>query len=284
MSALSGMTGFARESGEAEGVSWSWEARSVNGKSLDIRLRLPPDLSALDAPVRKNAAQHFSRGNIQISLTVQRGEGGKTYRINESLLAQLEAAGGTDRATLLTVLGVVQEVPNTALEDDQTKLERSLLGSFKRLMDKLKSSRGDEGAALAPILLQNVSDIEAHVKTASQLAAIQPDAIKTKLEVKLGELLGDNLPADRLAQEAALLAMKADVREELDRLRAHCVQARALMAQGSPIGRKLNFLAQEFNRETNTLCAKSADIDLTQTGLALKSVIEQFREQAANVE
>jgi len=130
----------------------------------------------------------------------------------------------------------------------------------------------------------SVTEIETHVKTANGLAALLPQTIKQNLEDKLTALLGDNLSEERLAQEAALLAVKADVREELDRLRAHCVQARELIAQGSPIGRKLDFLSQEFNRETNTLCSKSADIDLTQTGLALKSVIEQFREQAANVE
>ena len=282
--ALSGMTGFARQSGEAGGVNWSWEARSVNGKSLDIRLRLPSELSGLDGPIRKHCAQMFSRGNIQISLSLQRADGGKSYRINDALLEQLKAAGGTDLSLLLTAHGVVEEVPKAASEEEQKGLEQELLASFKALSTDLNNSRLEEGAALEPILGQNVKDIKSHLQTASALAASQPGAIKAKLESKLEELLGEKLPAERLAQEAALLAMKADVREELDRLRAHCEQAETLLAQGSPIGRKLDFLAQEFNRETNTLCSKSADIDLTQTGLALKSVIEQFREQAANVE
>lgn len=282
--ALTGMTGFARAAGSHEAISWSWEARSVNGKSLDVRLRLPSDLSDLDGPVRKRAAQKFSRGNIQISLTLQRGDGGKSYRINDALLAKLEEKGAGDLSVLMTVPGVVEEVPNNLSEADQKALTINLLSSFDELSEKLKMARDVEGRALCPILLDNVTEIEHHVKTASELAAVLPAALKQNLEVKLTALLGDNLPEERLAQEAALLAMKADVREELDRLRAHCVQARALIAQGSPIGRKLEFLSQEFNRETNTLCSKSSDIELTQTGLALKSVIEQLKEQVANVE
>lgn len=285
MKPLSGMTGFARIAGSHEAISWSWEARSVNGKSLDIRLRLPTDLSALDGPVRKRAAQDFSRGNIQISLTLQRGDGGKAYRINEDLLDILERKTSmADISVLLTVPGVVEEVPNNLSEDDQKTLHIKLLKSFDNLCGSLKLARDDEGGALAPILLDNITEIETHVETASGLAAVLPATLKQNLQDKLTALLGDNLPEERLVQEAALLAIKADVREELDRLRAHCDQARTLIAQGSPIGRKLGFLAQEFNRETNTLCSKSADIELTQTGLALKSVIEQFREQAANVE
>ena len=285
VTSLSGMTGFARASGSHEAMSWSWEARSVNGKSLDVRLRLPSDLSDLDGPIRKRAAQNFSRGNIQISLTLQRGDGGKAYRINEALLDKLERkASMADISVLLTVPGVVEEVPNNLSEDDQKALIIKLLESFDELSAKLKSAREDEGQALTSILLDNVLEIETHVKTASGLAAILPETLKLNLQDKLTALLGDNLTDERLAQEAALLAIKADVREELDRLRAHCVQAHELIAQGSPIGRKLGFLAQEFNREANTLCSKSADIELTQTGLALKSVIEQFKEQAANVE
>ena len=281
---LSGMTGFARVSGTHEEMSWSWEVRSVNGKSLDVRLRLPSDLSELDGPIRKRAAQGFSRGNMQFSLNLQRGDGGKAYRINEALLDKLEKKGAKDLSVLMTVPGIVEEVPNNLSDEDKKALHISLLSSFDELCVKLKSARDDEGNALTPILLDNVAEIETYVATASKLAAILPETLKQNLKDKFDALLGDKLPEERLAQEAAVLAMKADVREELDRLRAHCVQARALIAQGSPIGRKLDFLSQEFNRETNTLCSKSADIELTQTGLALKSVIEQFREQAANVE
>ena len=284
MTSLSGMTGFARVSGTHEEISWSWEVRSVNGKSLDVRLRLPSDLSALDGPIRKRISQDFSRGNLQVSLNLQNGDGGKAYRINEALLDKLEKKGAKDLSVLMTVPGIVEEVPNNLSDEDKKSLHISLLSSFDKLCVELKSARDDEGKALAPILLDNVTEIESHVATASKLAAVLPETLERNLQDKFQALLGENLPEDRLAQEAAVLAMKADVREELDRLRAHCVQARELMAQGSPIGRKLDFLSQEFNRETNTLCSKSADIELTQTGLALKSVIEQFREQAANVE
>jgi len=281
---LSGMTGFARVSDSHEDISWSWEVRSVNGKSLDVRLRLSSDLSSLDGPIRKRVSKNFSRGNMQISLNLQRGDGGKAYRINEALLDTLERKGASDISVLMTVPGVVEEVPNNLSEENQKSLHIKLLDSFDDICMKLKSARDDEGAALTPILLDNVSEIETHVETASNLAALLPATLKQNLQDKFDTLLGEGLPEDRLAQEAAVLAMKADVREELDRLRAHCVQARELIAQGSPVGRKLDFLSQEFNRETNTLCSKSADIELTQTGLALKSVIEQFREQAANVE
>ncbi|WP_051279126.1 YicC/YloC family endoribonuclease [Hellea balneolensis] len=281
---LSGMTGFARASGTHEEISWSWEVRSVNGKSLDIRLRLPSDLSEMDGAIRKRMSKDFSRGNMQVSLNLQRGDSGKAYRINEALLDKLEKKGAKDLSVLMTVPGIIEEVPNNLLCEDKKSLHISLLSSFDNLCKKLKSARDDEGKALTPILLDNVAEIETHVATASQLAAVLPETLKQKLKEKFEALLAEALPEERLAQEAAMLAMKADVREELDRLRAHCVQARDLMSQGSPIGRKLEFLSQEFNRETNTLCAKSADIELTRTGLALKSVIEQFREQAANVE
>ena len=284
MKSLSGMTGFARVSGSHEEISWSWEVRSVNGKSLDARLRLPSDLSALDGPIRKRLSQDFSRGNMQISLTLQYGDGGKSYRINEALLDKLERKGAKDISVLMTVPGVVEEVPNDLSKENKKSLHIKLLESFDNLCKKLKSARDDEGKALAPILFDNILEIDALVDKASNLAALLPESIKQNLQSKFEALLSDDLPEERLAQEAAVLAMKADVREELDRLRAHCVQARALIEQGSPIGRKLEFLSQEFNRETNTLCSKSADIELTQTGLALKSVIEQFREQAANVE
>jgi len=171
------------------------------------------------------------------------------------------------------------------LDDDlQKTLQAALLKNFISLTEKLKVARDQEGAALKPVLLDAVSKVEDHVAKAESFAAVMPEAIRGKVKKKLDELLNDDIPEDRLVQEATLIAIKADIRQELDRLAAHCVQARELLAKGSPVGRKLDFLAQEFNRETNTLCSKSSDIDLTQTGLALKSVIEQFREQAANVE
>jgi len=254
---LSSMTGFARISGAAQGLSWSWEVRSVNGKSLDIRLRLPSEFSSLD------------------------GE-------------QLQKAGGTDISALLAVAGVVEEISSEDISQNkdeaearaasQKKLETALMESFRQLIAKLETARQDEGLALMPVLMRALSEIEAGLERAEKLSRALPEKLHTRLKEKLSVLLSEGLSEDKLAQEAAILVLKADVREELDRLSAHCKQARTLVAQGSPIGRKLDFLAQEFNREVNTLCSKSSDIDLTQIGLGLKSHIEQFREQAANVE
>lgn len=289
MSSLSGMTGFARVSGEAVGATWTWEARSVNGKTLDVRMRFPPEFSRLDAPVRKIFAGTFKRGNIQLSLTLQSSAGEASHTINEVLLTQLadmaDARGEAIRFDqLLLVPGVVTPQTQGRSEGDQKQLEAKVLASAETLAKRLKSARDAEGTALAPLLSGDVDKIEALTAEAKAAAAVQTNALKEALAAKFSELLSQDLGEERLAQEAAVLAVKADVREELDRLEAHCEQARTHLAAGSPIGRKLDFLCQEFNRETNTLCSKSADIDLTRTGLELKSVIEQFREQVANVE
>jgi len=281
MSALSGMTGFARLTGEYEGHSWVWEIRSVNGKGLDIRLRLPTGFEALDQAVRGQISKIFKRGNMQINLTLQSGSDAGHFEINQNLLDRLidtttQKGGPVDVSKLMQVPGVVLESSKDLDDDLQKTLQAALLKNFISLTEKLKVARDQEGAALKPVLLDAVSKVEDHVAKAESFAAVMPEAIRGKVKKKLDELLNDDIPEDRLVQEATLIAIKADIREELDRLAAHCVQARELLAKGSPVGRKLDFLAQEFNRET--------DIDLTQTGLALKSVIEQFREQAANVE
>lgn len=289
MSALSGMTGFARENGESGGTTWTWEVRSVNGKSLDVRLRMPSEFSALDAPIRKVFASTFTRGNIQISLALQSGAGSESYLINDALLDDLMAAADKRREPvrldqMLLVPGVVMPSIETRNEEAKAELETALSASARALASRLKSARDAEGAALAPLLSGAIDRIIELVDDAETIAATQVPNLRSALKSKLSDLLGQDLPEDRVAQEAALLALKADVREELDRLKAHCDQARAHLSKGSPIGRKLDFLCQEFNRETNTLCSKSADIDLTRIGLELKSVVEQFREQAANVE
>jgi len=282
---LSGMTGFARMAGESGQIEWNWEARSVNGKGLDVRLRLPGNLSGIDGAMRKKMSQTFSRGNIQVSFNLRDNGEDKSFRINQALLEELQSVSGSgDMATLLTVPGVVEETRAELSEAAQAEFEAALLKSFDALCLALKDARDAEGAALQPVLSGAISEIDSLVEKASALDACRPDSIKANLEEKLTALLGEQIEEDRLAQEASLLAIKADIREELDRLRAHCAQARQYLKSGSPIGRKLDFLAQEFNRETNTLCSKSSDIHLTQIGLQLKSVIEQFREQAANVE
>ncbi len=286
---LSGMTGFSRVSGAHGDAQWTWEARSVNGKGLDVRLRLPADMSALDGPVRKVFTALLSRGNIQVSLDLKFSGAGQAYQINTELAKKLTNYAAENHSVLeigelLQVPGVVIEQAQTREEDEQVALEAVILASAKDLAAQLKEARGAEGAAIAPLLLSAIDRIEQLLRKAEALADSRPEQIRQQLKTKLSELLGDDLPEERLAQEAAILAMKADVREELDRLVAHCAQARGHLAAGSPIGRKLDFLCQEFNRETNTLCAKSSSIALTRIGLELKSIIEQFREQAANAE
>ncbi len=289
MSALSGMTGFSRVSDEVLDVFWTWEARSVNGKSLDVRLRLPPEFTGLDAPIRKVFSALFKRGNIQLSLMLQSAKAGSDYQINSTLLDELMALADTRREPvrldqMLLVPGVVMPQSRARAKDDQAVVEEAVLASAQALADKLQMARRSEGTALEPLLSKALDRIESLVINAEGLAATQTKVLQESLSAKFTELLGQNLPQERLAQEAALWALKADVREELDRLKAHCEQGREHLSKGSPIGRKLDFLCQEFNRETNTLCAKSPDIGLTRIGLELKSTVEQFREQAANVE
>lgn len=285
---LSAMTGFARISGTHDGTAWQWEARSVNGRTLDLRTKLPPDHTNIDAAVRKAFSAHFTRGNIQISLTLSPATGQANVSIDEALFDQLVSfihskGGNSNLAPLMTIEGVVSQ--NAALDDDARKaLQEALLLGARDCAKALKAARDSEGAALSPLFDSAVSQMETLTKQAETAAATQPASIAARLTDQIKALDIAELGADRMAAEIALLAAKADVREETDRLRAHCEQARDLLAQGSPIGRKLDFLSQEFNRETNTLCAKSADIALTRIGLEMKSVIEQFREQAANVE
>lgn len=286
---LSDMTGFARVSGQFEGHNWQWEARSVNGKSLDVRVRVPSEFSGLDGDVRKVFAKVFARGNLQVSLTLGTGANESRYSVNQVLFSQLskfikESGTEPDVHQVLQIDGVVSERKTAMEEADKAALQATLLIGAEELAGALQSAREGEGRALAAVLSAAVEAIEGYTKAAAALADVQPETIMEGLKAAIAELKGQGLDEDRLAQEAAMLAVKADIREELDRLSAHCDQARELLAQGSPIGRKLGFLAQEFNREVNTLCSKSSSIDLTRIGLEMKSVIEQFREQAANVE
>ncbi|WP_371397863.1 YicC/YloC family endoribonuclease [Fretibacter rubidus] len=286
--ALSGMTGFARVSGTYAGHSWQWEVRSVNGRTLDLRVKLPSEVSAIEPTVKKAFSDIFTRGNMQISLSLNADDKGGTVAINEALFDTLarfvEAKGGNSNlAVLMTIDGVVTQGRGSTDEVAQEGLEAALIQGATEVATTLKQARDDEGAALLPLFETAVSALEKLTIEAAEAAATQPKSVADRLSDQVKDLAVDIDP-DRLAAEIALLATKADVREELDRLTAHSEQARALLSQGSPIGRKLEFLSQEFNRETNTLCAKSSDITLTRIGLSMKSVIEQFREQAANVE
>ena len=291
------MTGFAESTGSHEGLRWRWEAKSVNGRSLDLRLRTPPGYDGLEAPARRLAGERFLRGAFQISLSVEQPETARGLSVDAAALASAvriarEVAAETGLAParvdgLLALKGVIVADEVAAPLDPVARAHRdaAILESLAGAFDRLVKERCSEGAKLAALMTAQMDEIEKLVGEAGRLAAAQPAALKARLAAQLKELLdGGSVSEDRLAQEVALLAVKADVREELDRLAAHVQDARALIRDGKGVGRKLDFLAQEFNREANTLCSKSSDIALTRTGLALKAVIDQFREQSQNVE
>jgi uncharacterized protein (TIGR00255 family) len=293
---VSSMTGFARADGHEDGVSWVWEVKSVNSKSLDLRIRLPSGLDALELPLRQSLAQRVRRGALSVTLSLTRAPGSGGLRINREALAQVTALAhelvadgkaAPPRADgLLALRGVLESSEETEDEAARERRNAALLGSWEKALDGLVAMRGAEGTRLVPVLEARLADIAQLVSAAEDSAAAQPAALKARLVQLVAELLEESpaLPADRLAQEAAVLAAKADIREELDRLSAHIVAAQELLAEGGTIGRRFDFLCQEFNREANTLCAKSADVALTRTGLALKAAIEQLREQVQNLE
>ena len=291
---VSSMTGFARAEGEAAGVAWVWEVKSVNGRSLDLRLRLPSGYDAAEAQLRGALGGRFRRGNLNATLSVDRTQA-PTVRINKELLAQIGAAlrdlGGTIDAApprldgLLGLRGVIEVVDD---EDASVADERrtAITAGWTLALDRLAASRAEEGAKLDAVLGGLLGELTALVAAASNSAAAQPEALRKRLEQTLADLsaLVPTMPQERVAQELALMVGRADIREELDRLRAHLTQAGDLLRQGEGVGRQLDFLCQELNREANTLCSKSADIELTRIGLALKAAVEQFREQVQNVE
>ena len=290
------MTGFARTEGEEGGLAWAWEVKSVNGKGLDLRLRLPPGHDHLELPLRNLAAARLKRGNVSVSLALEKRAAAASLRINRAVLDQVVALlrgleGEIDAAPprldgLLAIRGVVETAEEAETPELRERRDAALLGSAERALESLVVTRAAEGARLADILARRLDEIAALVHDAETSAAAQPAALKARLKELVAALLetGAALPEERLAQEAALLVGRADVREELDRLTAHIAAARDLLAEGVGVGRRFDFLCQEFNREANTLCSKSADLELTRIGLALKSSIEQLREQVQNVE
>jgi uncharacterized protein (TIGR00255 family) len=294
---LISMTGFADARGAHSGLRWRWEAKSVNGRGLDFRFRAPLGYEGLEVGARTLATERFKRGSLQVVLTVAAEDLGRGFRIDAGALADAvriakKVADETGLAParvdgILALKGVVIQEENAALNDEaRMARDAGLLASLADAFDLLARARGLEGAKLEAILASQIADIERLTGEARALAAQQPMLLRERMLAQMKELLapGSNLSEERIAQEIALLAARADLREELDRLGAHCQQARALIAGKEPAGRKLDFLAQEFNREANTLCSKSSDIALTRTGLALKAVIDQFREQSQNVE
>jgi len=293
---LISMTGFADGHGAHEGLRWRWEAKSVNGRSLELRLRMPPGLDGIEPAARALANERFRRGNIQATLTIEPQEGARGLRVDPAALAAAvriaqEVASETGLAParidgLLALKGVIVQDDVLPLEPRaRADRDAAILESLAAAFDALIKARANEGAKLAAVMSGLVDEIDRLTREAATLSAAQPAQLRDKLAAQLKELATNiSVSGDRLAQEVALLAVKADIREELDRLGAHVGEARTLMASGTAVGRKLDFLAQEFNREANTLCSKSTDIALTRTGLALKATIDQFREQAQNVE
>lgn len=293
MGVLSGMTGFARTDGQVPGWRWTWEARSVNGKGLEARFRLPTGFERLEVKAREQAKARFTRGNVNATLNLRRETEASGARIDmarlRSLLDQaapLLESGEVTRPSLDGLLALPGMIDSEQADDadDSKALDAALLDSLGSALDALVAARREEGKSLAAVLSGHMDDIARLTFDATSHAATRTDAIRDRVAAKFAELLPEGLEADRLATEAAALAVKLDVREELDRLDAHIIAARELLAQGSPVGRKLDFLSQEFNREANTLCSKSADSSLTAIGLSLKNTVDQFREQIQNVE
>ena len=290
------MTGFARADGHEDGVAWIWEVKSVNSKSLDLRFRLPPGFEALELPLRTGIAQRLKRGAVSVMLSLTRAASGGGLRVNREALAQVVALAqelvaqgkaAPPRADgLLGLRGVLESGEEVEDEARRERRQGALLQSFDVALRALATARADEGERLIPALEARLAEIAQHVAAAENSAAAQPQVLRARLAEMLAELLGASpaLAPERLAQEAALLVAKGDIREELDRLSAHIVAAQELLAEGGAVGRRFDFLCQEFNREANTLCSKSADVALTRIGLALKAAIEQLREQVQNLE
>ncbi|MGD0532065.1 MAG: YicC/YloC family endoribonuclease [Methyloceanibacter sp.] len=293
---LKSMTGFGRSAGVQGETSWHWEVRSVNGRNLELRFRIPSGLEGLEIRARSLCQEKLARGNCTLNLTLRREAGQLAIRLNEAALGQALAVAERARGltqmdapsldTLLAMRGVVEVIEGEESEEVQGRLEAALLVGLAAALGQLAAARAAEGARLADVIANQLRQIAGLVERAANASARQPEAIAQRLAEQVGRLTetGAGLDPERLHQEALLLAAKADIQEELDRLRAHVAAAYELLAQDQPVGRRLEFLAQEFNREANTLCSKASDIQISRTGLELKTVIDQLREQVQNIE
>ncbi len=292
---LSGMTGFGRAEGAAGDWSWAVEARSVNGRNMEVRFRGPPGFDGLEKASRDGAQARFQRGQVNVSITAKRQEGAGAVRINLEQVERYLAAGAPfvaeGRAAtpsldgLFALRGVIEADAGADDPDVLAAVEKAMAASVAEALDGLLATRQEEGASLSGVLAGQIDRIEVLVGEAEAVAGGQPLVIKERFARRMADLVGEAQGvAERIVVEAAAMAVKADVREELDRLTGHVAAARVLMAGEGPAGRRLDFLTQEFMREANTLCSKSALPGLTTTGLDLKATIEQFREQVQNVE
>jgi len=293
---LKSMTGFARADGVHGDTSWSWEARSVNGRGLELRLRLPSGFESLEIRVRGLAQEKLARGNCTLNLSVRREAGRTEIRLNEAALAQARAVAERAQAltdlktarldTLLAMRGVVEAVEAEESEEAQAALYHALLAGLARVLDELVHARAAEGERLEAVISKQLATIAALIGRASDAAARQSEALGARLAEQVARLTeaSAGLDPERLHQEALLVAAKADIQEELDRLRAHLAAANEHIESNQPVGRKIEFLAQELNREANTICSKASDIEISRTGIELKTVIDQLREQVQNIE
>ena len=290
------MTGFARTSGQFERDRWTWEAKSVNGRSLDVRVKAPYGYDRIELPTKKLTSERLDRGSVSLTLTIESERTASTLQVNRSLLDDLIALHGEmvgqvapdlpKIETLLTIKGVVEAAESAETEDDTEKRELAIMQGLTEALNGLIASRGAEGDRLHALIEDYVSNLENLCHDARNSDGARVNDIRDRLRRQLDELMEtpNSVNEERLAQEVALLATKADVREEIDRLEAHCAASRILLADSGPSGRRLDFLCQELNREANTLCSKSASEELTRIGLEMKAVIDRFREQAQNVE
>jgi uncharacterized protein (TIGR00255 family) len=293
---LSSMTGFARASGAMDGLHWQWEVKSVNGKGLETRCRLASGFEHLEAPARESVLRRFKRGNLQLSLSCDHGSSSEVFSVNEAALEQLLGITEKLRARLggeppridglLGLRGVVEVVSEPVDPEIAAARDRALLESLESALTQLAAMRASEGARLGLVISGQLDRIAALTAAARDCPARRPDAIKARLAEHVARLLEAHSAFDesRLHQEAVLIATRVVIQEEIDRLFAHVEAARALLASKEPAGRKLDFLAQEFNREANTLCSKAIDQSVTTIGLDLKTVIDQLREQVQNIE
>jgi len=290
---IRGMTGFGRAQGQGPWGAWVWEVRSVNGKAVDLRTNLPPGCDAIDFEARKRMKERFQRGSVQLQLKVDWTRDAATTQVDTRELARLvrlsrnwsrSGAAPARMDGLLATPGVIKGVSRTsAAVDEQTA--KDLLAGLDAALDMLSEARAREGAGLGQLLTSMLAQMEQLSRQAGEQAGRQPELVRERFKARLLEIAKDaSIDQDRVAQEVLVMATRADVREELDRLSAHIISARAILVSGEAVGRKLDFLCQELNRETNTLCSKSASLELTNIGLALKSLIDQFREQVQNVE
>jgi uncharacterized protein (TIGR00255 family) len=294
--ALSSMTGFARSHGSSGPYDFEWELKSVNAKGFDLRMRMPPGFDEIETVARKRAAEVLSRGTVYANLTVKRGGAQSAIRINEDVLNSVlrmaaDLAGKIDAVApsvdgLMNIKGVIEVVEPEADEAEDKTAKAAVAAAFEEALTALVDMRKREGATLGNVLSQRLDEIETLAGKAEAAPGRKPEAIRARIAEQIATLLdaSDRFDPDRLTQEALMMATRADIREELDRIASHVAQAREMITKGGPAGRRLDFLSQEFNREVNTCCSKSNDIELTNVGLDMKNVVEQFREQVQNLE